>query len=159
MPNSYMNLKSCFHFYYVIDVGSVFSGLVFVLHAPACVRSLYGYFHCVVAVIAVYGVDCGGKSGLLSAVDSVEKVALNCAGGADVPDYHARFLVEKRGGRVPLRAQRADSHRHKLAQVVCRYGEGYRAVDCAAWRIGAETACIGEHRDGAATAVLLLQLA
>lgn len=111
MPNSYMNLKSCFHFYYVIDVGSVFSGLVFVLHAPACVRSLYGYFHCVVAVLAVYGVDCGGKSGLLSAVDSVEKVALNCAGGADVPDYHARFLVEKRGGRVPLRAQRADSHR------------------------------------------------
>ena len=109
MPNSYMNLKSCFHFYYVIDVGSVFSGLVFVLHAPACVRSLYGYFHCVVAVLAVYGVDCGGKSGLLSAVDSVEKVALNCAGGADVPDYHARFLVEKRGGRVPLRAQRADS--------------------------------------------------
>lgn len=76
-----MNLKSCFHFYYVIDVGSVFSGLVFVLHAPACVRSLYGYFHCVVAVLAVYGVDCGGKSGLLSAVDSVEKVALNCAGG------------------------------------------------------------------------------
>ena len=100
MPNSYMNLKSCFHFYYVIDVGSVFSGLVFVLNAPACVRSLYGYFHCVVAVLAVYGVDCGGKSGLLSAVDSVEKVALNCAGGADVPDYHARFLVEKRGGRV-----------------------------------------------------------
>ena len=68
------------------------------------VPSLYGYFHCVVAVLAVYGVDCGGKSGLLSAVDSVEKVALNCAGGADVPDYHARFLVEKRGGRVPLRA-------------------------------------------------------
>ena len=76
-----MNLKSCFHLYYVIYVGRVFPGFVFVLHAPAGVRTLHGHFYRVVAVLAVYGVDCGGKAGLLSAVDGVEKVALHCAGG------------------------------------------------------------------------------
>ena len=95
MPNSYMNLKLSFHLYYFIYVGSVFPGLVFVLHAPAGVRALHGHFYRIVAVFAVYGIDCGGEAGLLCAVDGVEKVALNFAGRADVPYYHARFLVEK----------------------------------------------------------------
>ena len=70
---------------YVLEVGGVLLGDVFVLEVPIFVVALDGCADGVVAILVVDGIDGFGKCGLFLPVDFIEEVALNGIVGTGVP--------------------------------------------------------------------------